>query len=386
MTNNVIYSRCNSYNQELIDQSVDFIFENSPGLVEKISNAKKILIKPNLLSAKTPDKAITTNPLLIKSIINKINKDNKEIIIADSPGGPMNEASLDKVYQLCGIQNVAETTGSKLNYDSTEVAIDNKLAVIAKNIKVLQLAEDVDLIINVAKLKTHCFTMLTCATKNLYGLIPGLIKVKYHFNMPKIEVFSNMLIDLALYYQDKSFHFIDGIEGMEGFGPSNGSKINANCILAGDNSFYLDILAAKVMGIDPLKVYTITESANRNLVSSASYEAINIVQDSEPLTFNFKLPPDRQSSLPGFLPKWITSIIQESLIPKPIVNVNKCVGCKKCEESCPPQTIKVTNRIAKVENYATCIKCYCCQELCPHDAIELSKPIGRRIIKLFKKR
>lgn len=49
---------------------------------------------------------------------------------------------------------------------------------------------------------------------------------------------------------------MDGILGMEGNGPSHGKPVNSGVILASPDCVSLDIIAAEMIGFDPLKVPT----------------------------------------------------------------------------------------------------------------------------------
>lgn len=383
MSNKVIYAKCNDYNQENVDQAVDFIINNLDNFEEKIKNAKTILIKPNLISDKAPDKAVTTHPQVLISLINRIKPYCKNIIIADTPAGKMNKARMEKLYEITEMNRVAKETGCPVNWDLSDFIANTPDSKLSKHYTILNVAEKADLIINVAKLKTHSYTKVTLSTKNLFGLIPGLIKIQYHLTMSKLEFFANMLLDIERYFDNKTIHFIDGITGMEGSGPTNGTPINANCLLAGENALYLDILACYIMGVEPSKNQTIVEAKKRNIINSLNVNDLNIVKKDNIETFKFELPVDTKKVLPSIVPTCITNIINSSFVPKPKVLNKDCTGCKACEEMCPPQIIKIQSNKACITNYNKCIRCYCCQEICPNNAIEISKPIGRKLLEKF---
>ncbi|MEW5821924.1 MAG: DUF362 domain-containing protein [Cyanobacteriota bacterium] len=386
MDKRVIYSKCQNYDHNNINKSLDFIISNLPDLEQKAKTAKLILIKPNLISPKPPEKAVTTNPEVLICLIEKLKKYGANIIIADTPAGKLNDNIMQKLYDTCKMSYVEQQTGCKLNWDFSDLDAPMPDSKIMKNYKILQVAENADLIINFAKMKTHCFTMQTCATKNLYGIIPGLLKMQYHLTMSKIDVFSNMLLDIERYFSHKTIHFIDGIVGMEGNGPTNGEPFEAKCLLAANNPVYLDILACHIMGINPLKISTITEAIKRRIISTTKYEDLDVLSDNTIQTYNFKLPPERGRVLPDKVPNWLRNMATNLLIPKPNVNKDKCIGCRACEEICPPQLIKTIDDKAVIDDYSSCIRCYCCQEVCPQDAIDLIRPIGRKILGLLKVR
>jgi uncharacterized protein (DUF362 family)/Pyruvate/2-oxoacid:ferredoxin oxidoreductase delta subunit len=384
MDNKVIYARCENYNTDDIDKALEFIFNSLPGFEEKITKAHKILIKPNLLAPRPPSKAITTHPDLLICLIKKLQAYDVEILLADTPAGNLNEKVMNRLYTVTEMKRVAETTGIKLNMDFSEFKAESDHFKTARSQKILQVAEDADIIINVAKLKTHCFTMLTCATKNYFGIIPGLLKMKYHLTIPEVNIFASLLLDIERYFQPKAVNIVDGIVGMEGNGPGNGTPIRSNCLLASYDAIYLDILACHIMGIDPEKIKTITEAFNRNLIKGKSVDDLDVISNAEVETLKFKLPPDRDALLPSFIPGWLRNIINRIFIPDPVINADKCIGCKACAEGCPPQVIKMIESKAYITDYKNCIRCYCCQEVCPNDAIALEKPAGRKIMEVLR--
>ena len=46
-----------------------------------------------------------------------------------------------------------------------------------------------------------------------------------------------------------------------------------------------------------------------------------------------------------------------------------CIGCKKCENTCPAGAIKVEDNFAKID-YTKCVGCNACAEVCPRHAIK----------------
>ena len=45
-----------------------------------------------------------------------------------------------------------------------------------------------------------------------------------------------------------------------------------------------------------------------------------------------------------------------------------CIGCKKCENVCPAEAVKVTDNLAAID-YSKCISCGSCAEVCPRKII-----------------
>ena len=78
-----------------------------------------VVIKPNLVSKKKPEEAVTTNPEFLHAVIVMVEKAGGNVTIAESPGGPYNTAALKGVYSVCGVDKAIEGTNAKLNFDTS---------------------------------------------------------------------------------------------------------------------------------------------------------------------------------------------------------------------------------------------------------------------------
>ncbi|MDZ7836650.1 MAG: DUF362 domain-containing protein [Actinomycetota bacterium] len=80
-------------------------------------------MKPNLLLAAGPEKAVTTHPKFLEALVEILASytDISRITIADSPGAgiPFNRDNLEKVYRITGMMEVAKNTGCLLNFDTS---------------------------------------------------------------------------------------------------------------------------------------------------------------------------------------------------------------------------------------------------------------------------
>ncbi len=52
-----------------------------------------------------------------------------------------------------------------------------------------------------------------------------------------------------------------------------------------------------------------------------------------------------------------------------VVDIEKCDGCKSCEDSCPQQAIAVEEKASV--NVEECIDCNACVDACPSGAIAM---------------
>ena len=337
-------------------------------------DGKRVVIKPNLVMKKSPDAAATTHPAVLEAMIRVLKDSAADIMIAESPPGLYTESALKGFYNACGITQVAEKYGVRLNYDtsSREVALPD--AKTAHGFELITPLLDADVIVNLAKLKSHALTKFSGAVKNYFGSIPGLAKVETHARFPDYGDFGSMLTDLCAFFAGNkpTFNLLDGIVAMEGNGPTGGEPRKLGYLVAGVNPFNVDIVGTKLIGFDDV---IMLEEAKRRGYASDSPEVIGV----EPERVSDFVKPDSSAgggiSALNFLSKAFGGRLNRWLQPKPFVETAKCIGCGACARSCPKKTIELVGDPKKHAHIIDrdCIKCFCCQELCPVKAVVIKK-------------
>ncbi len=371
--NTVSIVRCRDYDFENVKKAVYEALDGIEAIKSSITKGSRVLVKTNLLMRKSPEEAVTTHPAVVEAIVRYLQDMGCEAVIGDSPGGPFTEWSLKAIYKAAGMVEVAERTGCKLNYDTSAVEISNPGAKRLKNMQIIRIAREVDFVVSAAKLKTHGMMTYTGAVKNLFGVIPGLVKADYHMRLNSIDNFADHLVDICEAVQPV-FSIIDGIDGMEGDGPSAGEKRHAGLILASDSPYALDGVASKLIGIDPAIIPTIKAASERNLYDG-NMKNIKIkgIQPEEIHIEPFKLPKSvNVNFVGGRVPRVVEKMILNNLRPRPVFNYELCVSCGDCKRSCPPGIIDMSSG-KPVPDLSKCIRCFCCHELCPKKAVDIKK-------------
>jgi len=371
---------CSKYDYDILMNQMTKSVEDLGGLEQYFKKGEKVLLKVNLLMKRKPEEATTTHPLFVKVLCDILVAYGVDIIIGDSPGGPYNKNALAGIYRVCGYENLV-SDHVKLNDNFGSYTSNSDKGLLMKSIETIDVLNDVDHVVSVSKLKTHGMTKFTGAVKNMYGTIPGLKKAEYHYTLPDIKDFSNMLVDVCL-NANPTLSFMDGIVGMEGAGPSGGEPRQIGVVIASDSPYHLDVVACKIVGIDPMSVPTIERCVERDIIKDND---INIMGESIDTYYisDFKIPSIKGVGLlKGRVPKWFDGIVDYMIKPKPVVDMKKCIGCGECELCCPAKTIDIKEKKARI-HLNKCIRCFCCQELCPVKAIEVYRhPIGRLMIKI----
>lgn len=361
------------YKEELIYpaicQSMDAL-----AIAEDMRPDLKVVIKPNLIMAKSPDFPATTHPLVIKAVVRWLNEHNvKNITLAESSGGLYNAEYMKNVYHVCGMKQLAPAL--TLNTDFSARTVNCKKGFKNHSFHIITPIVEADYIINICKLKTHAMTGYSGGIKNLFGTIPGLEKPQMHYRWPDLTDFSHMLLELAQTVNPQ-LTIIDAIDAMEGNGPTGGTSHPLHLLMASRDFYTQDYFAAGLMGLDPMKIEMIRQAVDAGL---AKPDEMELIGDPVPECLTPFQVPDTQKldftgSIPGFLKKPAAFIMGRLLKSYPQLNKELCVGCGKCAESCPAHLIKIENKKAKFKRKG-CISCFCCQEMCPMKAIFVKKAL-----------
>ena len=101
-------------------------------------------------------------------------------------------------------------------------------------------------------MKTHHWAGATLSLKNLFGTLPGIC-----YGWPKNELhwrgIPNSIIDIAL-TNTPHLAIVDGIVGMEGDGPLNGTAKAMGVLVMGADLPAVDATCCRLMGLDPRRV------------------------------------------------------------------------------------------------------------------------------------
>lgn len=382
----VALNSCTEYNPDSIAQIIEKQL-SGVGLTAQILQGKRIVIKPNLVINKNPDYAATTHPAVIAGAARALrNIGAKELLLAESSGGPYNETTIRLHYNGCSIKETAERENITLNYSTASSIMQFSAGTACKSFNVIQPIYDADVIVNICKLKTHSLTKMSCGVKNLYGVIPGTEKVEMHARFSRIENFTQMLCDLAqMFTENKTVITIcDGICGMEGNGPTGGTPRKYGVLMTSLSPFTLDLAAEHLLGFAGT-VPTVQASIERGLCPADIVDLTVIGEDYTQLITDNVIPPDtsRRSILRDF-PDLFGGRLVHFLEPRPKINPKVCVGCGVCAASCPKKTIAILERNGKKRlkiQDKNCIRCYCCQEMCPKNAVKIQKNLILRLVR-----
>ena len=370
---------CHNYNKNEVKFALSVLLDSFGGL-DFVTDGMCIAIKANLVTFAKPEEAVTTHPTLICALIELLKERGAgRIIVGDSPGGLYNAVFLNKVYSVCGL-NAVEEAGGELNrnFGQTEARFEG--AKVMHNFTYTSYLDEADAIINFCKLKTHGMMGMSAAAKNMFGVIPGTMKPEYHFRYPNAADFARMIVDIDEYFKDKTKLCIaDAIVGMEGNGPTQGTPREIGAILASKCPHKLDMVCAKIIGLDPETIPTLIAARERGLIPD-SINDLCICGDTDSLIIpDYNNVAVRHSLLFDNRSKLFGKVARRVLEAKPTVRSHECKGCEKCKRICPAQAITMKNGKPVIDR-KKCIKCFCCQEFCPFGAMKVHRSLLAKIL------
>lgn len=357
-----------SYDLETLLPIVRKSFDNIGGISSFVKKGMKVALKVNLVMGKAPEYAVTTHPALVEAVAELVLEAGGEVLILDGPGNLHIPEMLKRIYKSSGLTYLGKKEGIKLNLDTSDIEYDAPESKYLKKMILMKPLMDADLVINMPKMKTHCQMTFTGAVKNMFGSIPGLLKMEYHFKTPNYDAFADTLIDIFLAVKP-AISIMDGILGMHGDGPTSGKPVQIGAILASTDAFALDFAAATIMGIPIEKIPVLKQGAKRSLAPTSLSE-IELVGESieKFVRTDLDIPKTKMGIhfLGGIWGKFLKSILE----PK-IHFSSRCVRCGYCAKICPAKAITMTP--TPKTDHKKCIGCYCCHELCPSAAVELKR-------------
>ena len=385
MDNKVRIVRCPSYGDADVGRAVAEAVEPWGGFGAFFKPGRRVVLKVNLLRGSRPEQAITTHPAMVKAVAAAVREAGATPILADSPGSglPYTERTLEKCYRRAGYLELVDEIGLELNYDTTSRGIFFDDGRVAKKFNVITPVLEADAVVNLCKLKTHTFTILTGAVKNLFGVLPGFDKPAYHARMRTVDNFADVLLDVALFVKP-ALNVMEAVVAMEGNGPGAGEPRNVGLILAGASPVAVDAAAGAITGLPPENHPVLRAAAARGIEPNRPEDVDVVGPALEALRVpGWKWPPTvaGEGGFAGYEPLQgiLRALLRNGLSVQPRVRRDQCAGCGLCRETCPVSAISVINDKSYIDK-KLCIRCYCCHEACAYDAVRLHRSLLHRLV------
>jgi uncharacterized protein (DUF362 family) len=253
---------------------------------------KRVVLKPNLVEYHK-DKVINTNPRVVGAVIELCKREGaREIIVAEGPGHWRNVEFLVHESGLGDVLKEHGVTFVDLNHDEP-VKLPNLGRL--TGLEYLWLAKTIataDTVISLPKLKTHHWAGATLSLKNLFGTLPGIC-----YGWPKNELhwrgIENSIVDIAL-TRTPDLAIVDGIIGMEGDGPLNGTAKPLGALIMGNDLVAVDATCCRLMQLDADRVGYLVLAHAKKIGRLHSPEIQQLGEPIERLAQPFEIVPHLQ--------------------------------------------------------------------------------------------
>ena len=196
----------------------------------------RIGIKPNLVTPSPASYGATTHPEIVAGIIEYL-QENGFFDITVLEGAWVGDKT-SEAFDICGYNALSEKYGVKLV--DTQKDSSFKQDCCGMKLSLCSCVKKIDYLINVPVLKGHCQTRITCALKNMKGLIPNGEKRRFHvmgLHKPIAHLGASIKQDLIV---------IDHICGDPSF-EEGGNPLVRNCIMVAKDPVLTDAYVCSVL-------------------------------------------------------------------------------------------------------------------------------------------
>lgn len=361
---------CRNYSEQTVAVAVERIIDLSPSFAMAIKPGGIILVKPNLLSPRSPVEGVTTHPGIVEVVVKKcFEYGAKEVWLGDSCANAHDD---NKLWDKTGMSVVSDRTGAVLKSFYSPL---RSCTIAGSQVPIPSWLTEIDGWISVPKLKTHDLTVLTCAIKNSFGLVAGKAKSQLHARYPSPLSISRFILELYNTFPP-NFIFVDAVEAMEGHGPANGKVRQVGLVMGSENGFAVDGVCAKMLREKPEQIpflkHAMTDFPE---IAETIEQAVPVGDGAEHL----QKQPLLESSSGGFLQKIPEPVFQIGSLflgRRPWIDPASCCACGSCEDICSQKAVERVKRadgksVYKIKR-SRCITCLCCAEVCPHSSVVTS--------------
>src|SRR5580693_4738530 len=213
---------------------------------------KTVLLKPNLVGF-DPLCEMNTHPYVIAATRESfLRVGAAEVLIGDGPAMNRDTEAVIESVRLREFTGPLGRTFVDLNLDDVKRVVLSTHASRLKELYLPKTVLGVDFLVSMPKLKTHHWAGVTLSLKNMFGIVPGSC-----YGWPKNVLhwagIDNSILDINAASRP-DFAIVDGIVGMEGNGPIQGSPKPCGVLVLGDDPVAVDASCARIMSLIPEKV------------------------------------------------------------------------------------------------------------------------------------
>lgn len=242
-------------------------------LAGRIGDKKtRIGIKPNLVVASPAQFGATTHPEVVAGIIEYLQERDFSNIIVTEGSWVGDRTAL--AFDYCGYHALTDQYGVPLV--DTQKEKWHEVDCAGMKLQITDVVDRIDFLINVPVMKGHCQTKMTCALKNMKGLLPNREKSRFH----------RMGLHKPIAHLQKGIHqdfiVVDHICGDLDF-EEGGNPVVRNCVMAATDPVLVDSYACHLMQyhVDEVPYIRMAEKLGVGTTDLSKAEIIRLNGDSE---------------------------------------------------------------------------------------------------------
>ena len=254
-TAHVSVIKAKSYSDDLVSRILEGV--KQCGLDVR---GQRVLLKPNLVEF-DPKTCINTDVAVVAAALEAFRSlGASEVTVGEGPGHRRDTYAIAEMTRYRSEIPKFDSLFTDLNRDdvSPVQGFADRGEIYLPNT-----ALRADLIVSLAKMKTHHWAGATLSMKNFFGLVPGSV-----YGWPKNELhqvgIDESIVELNRIFR-RTFALVDGIVGMEGNGPIQGTPKPIGVLVMGSDLPSVDATCCRIMGIDPSRIDYLQMAADRGL-------------------------------------------------------------------------------------------------------------------------
>jgi uncharacterized protein (DUF362 family) len=238
---------------EAYDDRLDEVVRRGIALCRLDVRGRRVVLKPNMVEF-DPRGAINTNPALIAAAARVFRSlDARDVVVAEGPG---HRRDNDYLIDASGLRRTLADVNARyidLNTDGVRRISARSRFTGLTDLWLPDTILDADLVVSMPKLKTHHWAGVTLSMKNFFGIMPSMV-YGWPKNLLHQRGIENSIVDINASLPVPRFAIVDGIVGMEGNGPIQGTAKRSGFLAFGADFVAVDATCARLMTIEPSRV------------------------------------------------------------------------------------------------------------------------------------
>jgi uncharacterized protein (DUF362 family) len=287
-------ARATDYNSNLVDtlqRQFDSFRSRLP------LSGKRVVLKPNLVEYHRY-RVINTHPNVVAGVIELCRREGAaEVIVAEGPGHCRNVEHLVRASGLGDVLQHYDVPFIDLNHDEPVKTLNLGRLTGLEYLFLSRTVATAEVLISLPKLKTHHWAGATLSMKNLFGVLPGIC-----YGWPKNELhwrgIDNSIADINL-TRPPDLQIVDGIVGMEGDGPLNGTPKPLGALIMGTDPVAVDATCCRLMQLNPERIGYLVLAQRKRLGQLAETAIAQIGERIDKLAQSFETVPHLRPIIMG---------------------------------------------------------------------------------------